>query len=435
MTALASPAALASADAIPSADDLVTRVQSYYKDAPVELLREAYAYARDKHAHQTRYSGEPYYGHTVAVAMLLADLRLDAATIMCGLLHDTVEDTDATLDEVGERFGEDVAELVDGVTKLGQMELTSKRTKQAENLQKLVVAITNDVRVLLVKLCDRLHNMRTLHFVPKPEKRERIARETLDIYAPLARRVGVNRVCVELEDLAFRNLNPNAYESIVRRLNELRNTRAEAVATVSRSLSERLEASGIEGRVFGREKRPYSIWRKLEKKGVSFDAIADIYAFRILVDDPSDCYRALGVEQGEDRAAANPHVETAIATGLGNARNVLVVLNGDGVVDAQDASRGQGQVQLTGAGGGGRGLRRPPVARVPGPADRPGSPGDAGVPPGKRQQADNFPDACRRSYPVWPGGDRCHAAYQAVPGETPPGGYYHQPDQRWHLYS
>ena len=295
MTALASPAALASADAIPSADDLIARVLSYHKGAPVDLLREAYEFSRDKHAGQTRYSGDPYYGHTVAVAMLLADLRLDAATIMCGLLHDTVEDTDATLSEVSERFGADVAELVDGVTKLGQMELTSKRTKQAENLQKLVVAITRDVRVLLVKLCDRLHNMRTLHHIPRPEKRERIARETLDIYAPLARRVGVNRVCVELEDLAFRNINANAYESIVRRLNELRATRSEAVASVSMALSERLQESGIDGRVFGREKRPYSIWRKLERKHVSFDEIADIYAFRIIVSEPDDCYRALGV--------------------------------------------------------------------------------------------------------------------------------------------
>lgn len=295
MTALASPAALASADAIPSAEDLIARVQSYYKDAPDDLLRRAYDYSREKHAHQTRHSGEPYYGHTVAVAMLLADLRLDTSTIICGLLHDTVEDTEATLEEVEALFGPDVAELVDGVTKLGQMELSSKRTKQAENLQKLVVAITRDVRVLLVKLCDRLHNMRTLHHVPRPDKRERIARETLEIYAPLARRVGVNRVCVELEDLAFRNMNPAAYESIVRRLNEMRATRAEAVASVSMALGQRLEAAGIDGRVFGREKRPYSIWRKLDRKHVSFDEIADIYAFRIIVGEADECYRALGV--------------------------------------------------------------------------------------------------------------------------------------------
>lgn len=295
MSALASPSALASADAIPSADDLVARVQAYYPQADADLIRRAYDFARDSHEGQTRQSGQPYYSHVVAVAMLLAELRLDVATVCTGLLHDTVEDTPATLEDIERLFGSDVAKLVDGVTKLGQMELASKRTKQAENLQKLVVAITRDVRVLLVKLCDRLHNMRTLHYVPKPEKRERIALETLEIYAPLARRIGVNRVCVELENLSFKNVNPAAYESVTRRLTELRETRADAVAIVSSTLSERLTEAGIECRVFGREKRPYSIWRKLEKKGVSFDDIADIYAFRILTETPEDCYAALGV--------------------------------------------------------------------------------------------------------------------------------------------
>ena len=296
MSALATPSAPELPfDAIPSAEDLVARVQSYHPHADAELIRRAYEFSRTSHEGQTRQSGAPYYGHTVEVAMLLAELRLDAATICTGLLHDTVEDTPATLEDIADLFGEDVASLVDGVTKLGQMELGSKRTKQAENLQKLVVAITKDVRVLLVKLCDRLHNMRTLHYLPKPEKRERIARETLDIYAPLARRIGVNRVCVELEDLAFRNMNPAAYESITRRLAEMRARRADAVSHVSASLAEKLTEAGMDCRVFGREKRPYSIWRKLDKKGVSFDEIADIYAFRILVDTPVDCYRALGV--------------------------------------------------------------------------------------------------------------------------------------------
>lgn len=280
---------------IPSADDLIARVKSYHPGADGELIRRAYEYSREKHAHQKRHSGEPYYGHTVAVAMLLAELHLDVATVCTGLLHDTVEDTEATLEEIAELFGEDVARLVDGETKLSQMELVSQRTRQAENFQKLVLAITDDVRVLLVKLCDRLHNMRTLHFMPKPEKRERIARETLEIYAPLARRIGVNRICVELEDLAFRNINPDAYESITRRLSALRTTRASAIAAMSSLLSQRLEEAGIDCRVFGREKRPYSIWRKLERKGTSFDDIADIYAFRVIVTSPDDCYRTLGV--------------------------------------------------------------------------------------------------------------------------------------------
>lgn len=244
------------------------------------------------HGSQTRYSGAPYYGHTVEVAFLLTELRLDTASVCTGLLHDTVEDTEATLGDIARLFSPDIAKLVDGVTKLG--ELSSKRTKQAENLQKLVVAITEDVRVLLVKLCDRLHNMRTLHFVPKRDKRERIARETLEIYAPLARRIGVNRLCTELEDLAFFNLNPNAYESVTRRLAEERENRAHAIADVSARLSSQLEEASIEARVFGRQKRAYSIWRKLERKGVSFDEIADIYAFRIIVDTPQDCYRVLG---------------------------------------------------------------------------------------------------------------------------------------------
>ena len=296
MSAVTTPSApLQTADAIPSADDLVARVKAYDPNVDADRIRRAYAFAKRMHEGQTRHSGGPYYGHVVAVAMLLAELRLDVATICTGLLHDTVEDTPATLEDLSEQFGEDVAQLVDGVTKLGQMQLVSKRTKQAENLQKLVVAITKDIRVLLVKLCDRLHNMRTLHHIPREDKRERIARETLEIYAPLARRIGVNRVCVELEDLSFQNMNPNGYSSITRRLEALRQERAEAVSTVSATLATRLSEAGIDCRVFGREKRPYSIWRKLQRKSVSFDDIADIYAFRVLVDKPGACYAALGV--------------------------------------------------------------------------------------------------------------------------------------------
>lgn len=296
MTALAnSSAQLSQADAIPSADDLIARVKAYYPQVDQDQLARAYAFTKDAHEGQTRHSGAPYYGHVVAVAMLLAELRLDPATILTGLLHDTVEDTSVTLGQLDALFGEDVATLVDGVTKLDKLELSSQRSKQAENFQKLIVAVTKDVRVLLVKLCDRLHNMRTLHFVPKQEKRERVARETLEIFAPLARRIGVNRICVELEDLAFQNLNQAAYVSITRRLEDMRARRSEAVSIVSTDLTERLQDCGIDCRVFGREKRPYSIWRKLEQKGVSFDGIADIYAFRVLVENPEDCYQALGV--------------------------------------------------------------------------------------------------------------------------------------------
>ncbi|MBI1237114.1 MAG: RelA/SpoT family protein [Alphaproteobacteria bacterium] len=279
----------------PTADDLVGRISRYHPTVDADLIRRAYDFAREMHAPQKRYSGEPYFAHVASVAMILADLKMDAATICTGLLHDTVEDTPATLEQLSERFSPEIAALVDGVTKLGQMELGSNRTKQAENFQKLVVAISSDVRVLIVKLSDRLHNMRTLHHIPKPEKRERISTETLEIYAPLARRIGINRICVELEDLSFRYINPAAFESVSLRLAEMRESRAEAVAEVSQVIMARLEEAGIQGRIFGREKRPYSIWRKLERKGTSFDEIADIYAFRLIVDSADDCYRSLGI--------------------------------------------------------------------------------------------------------------------------------------------
>lgn len=203
--------------AIPSADELVDRIRNYFPQVDGDYVRKAYDFAEEAHRPQRRQSGEPYFAHVAAVAMILADLRMDVATVCTGLLHDTVEDTPATHEQLIELFGEEVANLVAGVTKLGQMELRSKRTKQAENLQKLVVAISDDVRVLIVKLCDRLHNMKTLDAIGRAEKRERIALETLEIYAPLARRIGINRVCVELEDLAFKHVNPAAYESITRR--------------------------------------------------------------------------------------------------------------------------------------------------------------------------------------------------------------------------
>ena len=281
--------------AIPSAAELIERIRKYFPTVDADFVRRAYDFAEEAHRPQRRQSGEPYFGHVAAVAIILSELHMDVATVCTGLLHDTVEDTPATLDELDDLFGDEVASLVDGVTKLGQMELRSKATKQAENLQKLVVAISSDVRVLIVKLADRLHNMRTLGAIPRPEKRERIARETLEIYAPLARRIGINRVCVELEDLAFKHINPAAHESITKRLQLVRDQHSAEVSVVSEAIGDKLAAAEIEARVFGRQKRPYSIWRKLERKGLTFDDIADIYAFRIIVAEPDDCYRALGV--------------------------------------------------------------------------------------------------------------------------------------------
>lgn len=285
----------ASPTAIPTADELIGRIRNYFPKVDADYVRRAYDFAEEMHRPQRRQSGEPYFAHVAEVGMILAELRMDVATVCTGLMHDTVEDTPATLEQLVELFDEEVAGLVDGVTKLGQMELRSKRTKQAENLQKLVVAISSDVRVLIVKLCDRLHNMRTLDAIPREDKRERIARETLEIYAPLARRIGINRVCVELEDLAFQHINPAAHESITKRLQGLRDQHADEVAAVSHAVTARLEQSGIDVRIFGREKRPYSIWRKLERRGLTFDEIADIYAFRLIVPEPDDCYRTMGI--------------------------------------------------------------------------------------------------------------------------------------------
>jgi GTP pyrophosphokinase/guanosine-3',5'-bis(diphosphate) 3'-pyrophosphohydrolase len=274
---------------------LIDRVKSYDPTADEALLDRAYVYAMRMHGKQKRASGDPYFAHPIEVAGILTDYRLDSATIATALLHDVVEDTLATPEQIAERFGPEVAKLVEGVTKLSQLELQSEHTKQAENLRKFILAISRDVRVLMVKLADRLHNMRTLHFIRQPAKRERIARETLDIYAPLARSIGCHRICAELEELAFEHLNPGARNAIIKRLEALRGAQGAAVAVVSGEISAKLEAEGIPARVFGREKHPFSIWRKLQRKSISFSQLADIYAFRVIVDTEDDCYRALGV--------------------------------------------------------------------------------------------------------------------------------------------
>lgn len=279
-----------------SADELVALVHRYYPSANGDKMRDAYAFSREMHEGQKRHSGRPYYEHPVAVATILAGLHLDVDTIITALLHDTVEDTSATLDEIRKRYGDDVAELVDGVTKLTQVSRSrGVVARQAENLQKFVLAISRDVRVLLVKLADRLHNMRTLSVVPKPESRERVARETMEIYAPLARRIGLHRVCGELENLAFMHVNPSAYESVRRRVAMVRAERSKAVDQVSAEITRKLRVSGVDAVVFGREKSAYSIWRKLERRGIDFDDLADIYAFRVIVDSEEECYRVLGL--------------------------------------------------------------------------------------------------------------------------------------------
>jgi len=247
------------------------------------------------HGAQKRASGDPYFAHPIEVAGILTDYRLDTATIVTALLHDVIEDTPVTRAQISELFGEEVAELVEGVTKLSKLELTAEHTRQAENLRKFILAISRDVRVLMVKLADRLHNMRTLQHIASAAKRERISRETLDIYAPLARSIGCHRICSELEELAFEHLHPVARDAIRRRLEALRQSQGGAVAVVSGEIASRLEAAGVPARVFGREKNPFSIWRKLQRKSIGFSQLSDIYAFRVIVDTEEDCYRALGV--------------------------------------------------------------------------------------------------------------------------------------------
>ncbi len=275
--------------------ELIEKVRSYDPTADEGLLNRAYVYAMRMHGSQKRASGDPYFAHPIEVAGILTDYRLDTATIVTALLHDVIEDCPVSPDDIRELFGPEITELVEGVTKLSQLELNSEHTKQAENLRKFILAISKDVRVLMVKLADRLHNMRTLQYIKSPAKRERIARETLDIYAPLARSIGIHRITAELEELAFEHLNPVARDAIGRRLETLRNEQGGAVTVVSAEIASRLEAANVSARVFGREKNPYSIWRKLQRKSIGFSQLSDIYAFRVIVGSVEDCYAALGV--------------------------------------------------------------------------------------------------------------------------------------------
>jgi GTP diphosphokinase / guanosine-3',5'-bis(diphosphate) 3'-diphosphatase len=274
--------------------ELVERVRKYNPAVDEDLLNRAYVYAMRAHGSQKRASGDPYFSHPLEVAAILTDLKLDDATIVAGVLHDTIEDTDATREEIERLFGPQIGRLVDGLTKIDKLDLVSKQARQGENFRKLLLAVAEDVRVLLVKLADRLHNMRTLHFVP-PEKRARIAQETLDIYAPLAGRIGMQRLREELESLAFRHLMPEAYLAIETRLEELRAQNGRIIRRVEEELKEEFAKRGIEAAVTGRQKTPHSVWRKMERKSISFEQLSDIFGFRIVVGTVEECYAALGV--------------------------------------------------------------------------------------------------------------------------------------------
>lgn len=274
--------------------ELVDRVRRYNPDTDEALLDRAYVYAMRAHGAQTRASGDPYFSHPLEVAAILTDLKLDDATIVAALLHDTIEDTEATRAEIDHLFGHEIGHLVDGLTKLKKLDLVSKQAAQAENLRKLLLAIASDVRVLLVKLADRLHNMRTLGFMAT-EPRRRIAQETIDIYAPLAGRMGMQEMRDELEDLSFRELNPEANEVTIQRLNALASRNQGLIAEIERQLRGKLADHAIAAEVCGRQKRPYSIWRKMERKSVGFEQLSDIFGFRVVVGTVEECYRALGI--------------------------------------------------------------------------------------------------------------------------------------------
>ena len=275
--------------------ELVEKVRGYDPDADEAMLNRAYVFSMKAHGSQTRASGDPYYSHPIEVAGILTDLHLDDETIVTAILHDTIEDTLATPAEIRKLFGKNVARLVDGVTKLSKIEAQSESQRAAENLRKFLLAMSDDIRVLLVKLADRLHNMRTLHHLKDPEKRRRIARETMDIYAPLAERIGMYEFMTEMQTLAFRELEPDAYASITKRLERLNEGGGDLIQRIGRGIRAHLEANGIEAEVTGREKHPYSIWRKMEERHVSFEQLSDVMAFRCIVGSVEQCYRTLGL--------------------------------------------------------------------------------------------------------------------------------------------
>ena len=276
-------------------DELINKVKSYNKFLNPDALSKAYDFALKAHQKQKRDEGSPYIIHPVAVADILTELKLDSATIATGLLHDTIEDTHATYETVKEEFGQEVADLVDGVTKISVFENKANSNSKAENFRKLIIATSKDIRVLLVKLADRLHNMRTIHFVKDKEKQIRKAKETMEIYSPLADRMGMNTIRDELDDLCFKVLNDDARELIKKRLDEIKENNLSNFESLSDEFSNVLNKHKINVKIFGREKTPFSIWRKIQKKRISLEQITDIIGFRLILDNVDDCYKALGI--------------------------------------------------------------------------------------------------------------------------------------------
>ena len=278
-----------------NSEELINKVKNYNKFLNPEKLNKAYQYAVKAHENQKRASGDPYSNHPIAVASILSDLELDSATIVTGLLHDTIEDTHATYENIKKEFGQEIADLVEGVTKISVFENQANSSSKAENFRKLILATSKDIRVLLVKLADRLHNMRTIDAISKIEKKERIAKETMEIYGPLADRMGMHRIRDELEDLSFKVLNNKARELIKKRLDEIREDKVNNFKSISIQITELLNDHDIKAKIFGREKTPFSIWRKVQKKRISLEQITDIIGFRVILPSEHDCYQALGI--------------------------------------------------------------------------------------------------------------------------------------------
>ena len=278
-----------------NSEELIDKVKAYNKFLNTEKLSKAYDFAVNAHKNQKRYSGDPYSNHPIAVANILTELKLDSATVTTGLLHDTIEDTHATYETIKEEFGQEVADLVDGVTKISELENQAISNSRAENFRKLILATSKDIRVLLVKIADRLHNMRTIDAINKIDKKERIAKETMEIYAPLADRMGMHRIRDELEDLSFKVLNNKARKLINKRLDEIKDYKVNSFNEISLELSQLLNEHIINAEIVGREKTPFSIWRKVQKKRISLEQISDIIGFRVILNNITDCYKALGI--------------------------------------------------------------------------------------------------------------------------------------------
>ncbi|MBV0890844.1 bifunctional (p)ppGpp synthetase/guanosine-3',5'-bis(diphosphate) 3'-pyrophosphohydrolase [Paracoccus sp. Z118] len=275
-------------------EDLIALVRNYNPRTNADLIAQAWTYGQRMHEGQFRHSGEPYFTHPAAVAAILTEMRLDDATIITALLHDTIEDTRSTWSDIAGLFGREIADLVDGVTKLTNLQLSGAQSKQAENFRKLFMAMSRDLRVILVKLADRLHNMRTIRSM-RPDKQVQKARETMDIFAPLAGRMGMQWMREELEDLAFKVINPEARSSIIRRFVTLQRETGDIIPKITADIRVELEKAGIEAEVFGRAKKPFSVWRKMQEKQLAFSRLSDIYGFRIITRSEADCYRALGL--------------------------------------------------------------------------------------------------------------------------------------------